>query len=241
MAMVGIFKLNETSQLGGVTPQGEGVSLVNTIKDWTMVEVDESKISSIQEFSVKYVDDKYKDAVNAPQQPGAYNEPAYKIEGIGDKLRIENNPGQITYGIPGVEDGLKIEHPDVLDNKSQKNFTEEDVKPYKELHNFIKKYDKKCVVRNELKGEICDVEDDIADTKVLAQTILYYFVNEWKDRSEELKNKNKNRVAMDKFAKTLLDDETKMRADLNDGMSKIKKILQKEEKIKKIVEVKYKK
>ena len=241
MAMVGIFKLNKIEGLGGVTPQGDGVSLVNTIKDWNMVEVDESKISSIQEFSVKYVDEKFKESINAPQQAGAYNEPAYKIEGVGDKLRMETNPGQVVVGLPTVEDGTSVTHPDELDDKSQKNFTEEDVKPYKELYNFIVNYDKKCVLRNEIRSDICDVEDDIADTKILAQSILYYFAYEWKNRSEDLKNKNKNREAMDKITNEILSDDTKLRADLENGLEKVTEIIKKEARIKKIVEEKYKK
>lgn len=238
--MIGIFKTNEIETIGGTTPQGDGVELNGDIKDWNVVVVPDEQISSIQEFNVTYVDDNFADAINGPQQEGAYNAPAFEEGGIGDKLRFELNPNQVASGIEGVEDGTKLTSPDEMDDKSQKNFTSEDVKPYKAAYNYIKKLDAKCVLRNNIRGNIKDLEDDLADTKVAAQTALYYFANEWNSRTDVQKNANPQKASMDKLASKLLSDEVKMRTDLENGISKLNEIIETEQKINDVIAETYK-
>jgi len=234
-----ILKDNYIATVGGTVPQGDGVSVVGRINDWTVVEVADDAIPSIQEFSAQPVEDGFADAINGPQEEGAYNAPLFKIENYGDKMLIENNPGQKIYGIEGVEDGTEIVSPDLRDDQSQKNFTAEDVAAYKSAVAFIKKYDAKSVLRNQIRGNIVDIEDDIADTKVATQMALYYFAHEWNTRTQAQKDANPAKENMEILAKKLLSDEVKMRADLSNGIDTINDIIEKEATINKFVSANY--
>lgn len=237
--MIGIFKANNIATIGGTTPQVAGVKIVGQIGDWTVVSVEDYAISSVQEFNIQPVDDSFADAINGPQSEGAYNAAALQIIGFGDKMRIENNPGQTIVGVDGIDDGTPLVHPDELDTESKKNFTSEDVAAFKTASAFIKKYDAKSVLRNQIRGSIVDVEDDIADTKVAIQTALYYFAHEWNSRTPEQKASNSAREQMDKLTSKLLSDDVKMRADLKDGIDSLNEIIEKEETINKFVSENY--
>ena len=232
--MVGIFKTNEVATIGGTTPQGDGVEVEGSVKDWNVATIPDDKISSIQEFNVTYVSDDFAKAINGPQHEGAYNAPAYEIGGIGDKLRFELNPNQVTA------DGKKLESPDEKDDRSQKNFSSEDVKPYKNAYATIKKIDAKSVLRNNIRGNIIDLEDDLADTKVAAQAAMYYLANEWNSRTDEQKAKNPQKDAMNSLTKKLLSNDVKMRADLSNGIEKLNKIIETEADINKFITKTYK-
>jgi hypothetical protein len=227
--MTGIFKVNEISTIGGTTPQGEGIEIVGQIGDWTVVTVEDSAISGVQEFNIQPIDDNYLKGITGPQAEGAYNAAAYGVTSFGDKMRFENNPDQIIVGIPGIPDGTKIVSADEKDTESQKNFTSEDVAAYKQAQAFIKKYDAKSVLRNQIRGNIVDVEDDIADTKVAVQTALYYFAHEWQSRTQAQKDSNPAKEQMEQLSKKLLSDDVKMRADLKNGIETLNEILEKEE------------
>lgn len=226
--MQGILKENYISTIGGTTPQGTGVNVVGSINGWIVVDVVDSAISSIQEFNIQPVEDGFAEAVNSPQVEGAYNADAYKINGYGDKMRPENNPNAVIVGVAGVTDGTPIESFDSKDDKSKMNFTSEDVAAYKNARSFIKKYDAKSVLRNQIRGNIVDIEDDIADTKVASQMALYYFAHEWQTRTQAQKDANPSKDNMEILATKLLSDDTKMRADLSNGIESINDILDKE-------------
>lgn len=238
--MEGILKVNEIPTLGGVTPQGDGVKITANFSGWVVVEVDDSAISSIQEFNIQPVSDGFSAAVNGPSSEGAYNQSEMTIRSFGDEMKFVNNPGQVIVGIEGVADGTPIEHPDDKDTISKKNFTSEDVAPYKEARRWIKKYDAKSVLRNQIRGKIVDVEDDIADTKVLTQFALYYFAHEWNTRTQDQKDSNPAKNSMDQLTSKLLSDDIKMRADLKDGLEVVKEIVEKEIEINKFVNENYK-
>jgi|SaaInlStandDraft_4_1057021.scaffolds.fasta_scaffold31054_2 hypothetical protein len=238
--MEGILKTNDIATIGGTTPQGDGVEVIGQIGEWTVVSVEDSAISSVQEFNIQPVDDNFSEAINGPQQEGAYNAPAFNVDGFGDKMRIENNPDQVIVGVEGMEDGTIIESPDSKDDKSQKNFTSEDVADYKNAYAFIKKYDAKSVLRNQIRGKIVDVEDDIADTKVAVQTAMYYFAHEWNTRTPAQKDANPAKDNMEKLSNKLLSDDTKMRADLSNGIESLVDIIEKEATINKLVTDNYK-
>lgn len=238
--ITGIYKPNEVQTIGGTNPQGENVNLSGEIKGWQVVEVDESQISALQEFNIQPVYDGFVEAITGPQQEGAYNAPAYEIGGTGDKMRFELNPGQTSDGIEGVEPGIVLTSPDEMDDKKQQNFTSEDVVPYKDAYQFIKKYDAKSVLRNQIRGQVKDVEDDIADTKVAIQMAMYYMAYEWDSRTDAQKSANPNKVKMDTLTAKLLSDETKMRADLTNGIDKINEIISGEDQINAIVTENYK-
>jgi len=240
MAITGIYKSNDIETVGGTSPQGSGVALSGEIKDWQVVTVEEDSISSVQEFNIQPVSDDFVEAINGPQQEGAYNAPAYTVEGTGDKLRFENNPGQLSDGIEGVKSGITLTSPDELDDKSQKNYTSEDVKSYKEAYSFIKKYDAKSVLRNQIRGNIKDVEDDIADTKIAIQMAMYYMAYEWNSRTDAQKSTNPSKAGMDTLTEKLLSDSTKLRADLSNGLDKISEIISTEAEINKLVTENYK-
>jgi hypothetical protein len=157
--MVGIFKTNEIETIGGTTPQGDGVEISGDIGGWQVVEIAEDQISSVQEFNIQMVDDNILTDMDGPQQEGAYNAPAYELEGTGDKLTFEMNPGQETHGIEGVEDGTPMTSPDEKDDKSQKNFSAEEVRPYKNAYAAVKKITAKSVLRDDIRGTIIDIED----------------------------------------------------------------------------------
>jgi len=237
--MQGILKDNYVETVGGTTPQGTNISIVGNINGWTVVEVADEAISSVQEFNIQPVEDGFSEAINGPQVEGAYNKPAFSINGYGDKMRPENNPNAVIVGIEGIEDGTPIESFDAKDDKSQKNFTSVDVAPYKNARAFIKKFDAKSVLRNQIRGNIVDIEDDIADTKVASQMALYYFANEWNTRTQAQKDVNPSKDNMEKLATKLLSDETKMRADLANGIESINDIVEKEETINKFVSENY--
>lgn len=234
-----ILKDNFMDTIGGVLPQGDGVSVVGRINDWTVVDVKDSAISSIQEFNAQPVSDGFAKSVTGPQVEGAYNAPSTQIRSFGDKMRPENNPGQVIVGIPGIPDGTVIEMRDSKDDKSQKVFTSEDVQDYKNAVSWVKKYDAKSVLRNQIRGKIVDIEDDIADTKVASQMALYYFAHEWQTRTQLQKDTNPASESMEKLASTLLSDEIKMRADLKDGIESMAEIVEKEESINKFVTENY--
>lgn len=235
-----IFKTNNVATIGGTTPQGENIKIVGMIGDWLVADVPEKSLSSIQEFNVQPVSDGFADAINGPQHEGAYNAPALSVNTFGTKMMIERNPDQVIVGVEGIPDGTKLVHPDVLDDKSKKNFSSEDVAAYKVASSFIKKYDAKSVLRNQIRGNIVDVEDDIADTKVASQLALYYFAHEWQSRTQAQKDANPARDSMEQLANKLLSDEVKMRADLIDGIESINEIVEKEESINKFIADNYK-
>jgi len=238
--MVAVFKTNEIETIGGTTPQGDGIELSGEIKDWNVVEIADDMISSIQEFNVTYVADDFAEAISGPQHEGAYNAPAYEIGGTGDKLRFELNPGQVTVGVEGVEDGTPMTSPDDMDDRSQKNFTLEEATPYKNAYATIKKITAKSILRDNIRGNIIDLEDDIADTKVAVQTALYYFANEWNLRTEAQKVSNPHRTSMDSLTTKLLSDDVKMRADLSNGIEKLNKIIETEAAINTLITETYK-
>lgn len=241
MAIVGIYKTNNIQTVGGTTPQGTNVSLGGSIKDWQVVSIeDDTEISAYQEFDIQPVDNSFIDAIKGPQQEGAYNAPAYTIEGSGDKMRFENNPGQTSDGIEGVEQGVTLTSPDAMDDKGQKNFSADDVQPYKDAYAFIKKYDAKSVLRNQIRGNVKDIEDDIADTKVAIQMAMYYMAHEWNSRTESEKSQNPKKDGMNALTNKLLSDKTKLRADLSNGIEKINEIVSTEAEINKIVTENYK-
>ena len=236
--MIGVFKENEIVTVGGTVPQGEGVEIVGAINDWTIVEVPEDKISSLQEFNIQYISNDIAEAIDKPQQEGAYNAPAYKIENIGDKLRFETNPNQVAVGIEGVEDGTKLTSPDEMDDKTQKNFTSEDVKPYKRAYSTIKKLENKEILRTKIRGNVKDLEDDLADMKIMSQALLYYFINEAKDGN---KNISKYEKSMTVLSNKLLNDDLTLRVDLSNGIDKLVQIIEDENKISEIITVNYSK
>lgn len=235
--MIGIFKTNEIETVGGTVPQGDGVELAGDLAGWGIVEVDESAIASVQEFDIQMVDDSILTDMDGPQQEGAYNAPAYKLEAIGDKLTFEMNPGQEAYGVEGVEDGTSMTSPDEMDDQSQKNFSAEEVAPYKSAYATIKKMTAKSILRDDIRGNIIDIEDDLADTKAAVQGIMYYLTNEWNLRTDAQKATNNN---MTKFADKLLSDEVKMSSELQDGITKMNTILENEEAINNLVSETYK-
>lgn len=235
--MVGIFKTNEIETIGGTTPQGNGVEINGEVAGWNIVEVADDAISSIQEFNVQMVDDSTIKDLSGPQHDGAYNAPAFKNEQIGDKLTFEMNPGQEAVGIEGVEDGTPMTSPDEMDDKSQKNYSAEEAKPYKSAYAKIKKISAKSVLRDNIRGNIIDIEDDLADTKAAVQTVMYYMTNEWSLRTDTQKATNPKMTA---FADKLLSDDVKMTLDLTDSVSKMNTILENEEAINKIVKDTYK-
>ncbi len=237
--MVGIFKTNDIETIGGTTPQGDGIKLVGTVGDWTVVDVADHAISSVQEFNIHPVADDFATSITGPQQEGAFNEEAKKINSFGDKMRYETNPSQVIIGVDGVSDGTKLVSPDEMDTESKKNFTSEDVKAYKVATEYIKKYDAKSVLRNQIRGNIIDIEDDIADTKTALQAAIYYMVYEWNNRTDAEKEKNPSKNAMDALSAKLLSDEVKMRVDLADGINKLNTFLETEEKINTFVTEQY--
>jgi len=235
--MIGIFKTNDIETVGGTVPQGDGVELAGELAGWGIVEVADDAISSVQEFDIQMVDDNLLADIEGPQQEGAYNAPAYKLEAIGDKLTFEMNPGQEAFGVEGVEDGTKMTSPDEMDDQSQKNFNAEEVAPYKAAYATIKKMTAKAVLRDNIRGNIIDIEDDLADTKLAVQTIMYYVTNEWNLRTDAQKATNPK---MTQFADKLLSNEVKMTADLHDGVSKMNTILENEAAINDLVSETYK-
>jgi hypothetical protein len=96
------------------------------------------------------------------------------------------------------------------------------------------------VLRNQIRGNIVDIEDDIADTKVASQLALYYFAHEWQSRTQAQKDANPARDSMEQLANKLLSDEVKMRADLVAGIESINEIVEKEESINKFIADNYK-
>lgn len=238
--MQGILKDNYIETIGGTVPQGKDVNIIGQLNGWTIVEIADEAISSFQEFNIQPIDDNFSKAITGPQQEGAYNEYAYGVKNFGDKMRLENNPNQVIVGIPGIPDGTPIELPASKDDKTQKNFTAEEVQPYKNARNFIKKYDAKSILRNQIRGNIVDIEDDIADTKIASQMLLYYFAHEWNNRTPDQKNANPSKNNMDRLVSKLLSDETKLRADFTNGMESINDILEKEEIINTFVTNNYK-
>ncbi|RLC44187.1 MAG: hypothetical protein DRH57_09390 [Candidatus Cloacimonadota bacterium] len=235
--MIGIFKTNEIETVGGTVPQGDGVELAGDIAGWGIVEIDESAISSVQEFDIQMVDDSILTDMDGPQQEGAYNAPAYELEAIGDKLTFEMNPGQEAYGIEGVEDGTSMTSPDEMDDQSQKNYSSDEVAPYKAAYATVKKITAKSILRDDIRGNIIDIEDDLSDTKAAVQGIMYYLTNEWNLRTDAQKATNPN---MTKFTDKLLSDEVKMSSELQDGITKMNTILENEEAINNLVSETYK-
>lgn len=235
--MIGIFKTNEIETVGGTVPQGDGVELAGEIAGWGIVEIPDDKISSVQEFDIQMVDASILVDMNGPQQEGTYNAPAYKLEGIGDELTFEMNPGQEAFGIEGVEDGTKMTSPDEMDDKSQKSYSANEVAPYKSAYATIKKITAKSILRDDIRGNIIDIEDDLSDTKAAVQGIMYYLTNEWNLRTDAQKATNPE---MTKFTNKLLSDEVKMSSELQDGVSKMNTILENEEAINDLVTATYK-
>jgi len=236
--ILGIFKENEISGLGGVTPQTDNVELAGQLDGWSFVKVDETKVSSIQEFNVQYIDNSIAEGLGAPESTGAYNAEAYKVGGYGDKLRPEVNPGQQYTSVDGKT--VTMTSPDDLDDKSQKNFSEEDVKPYKQAIEFIKKYTAKTILRDGIRSEIKDLGDDIADTKRALKTTLYYFLYEWKNRTDAERSQNPNRASMNALANKLLNDEEKTKLDIDSSFGKMIDIMKDEDAIQKYIKENYK-
>lgn len=234
-----ILKENNIATIGGTLPQGEDIKVVGRIGSWTVVEVPDEKLSAIQEFAAQPVADNFAEGVNGPKAEGAYNDQMLNTPHFGVKMMIDNNPGQRVYGVDGVDDGTELKFANSMDTQSKKNFTAEDVAPYKAVEAFIKKFDAKSVLRNQIRGNIADIEDDIADTKVASQMALYYFAHEWQTRTQAQKDANPAKNSMEVLAAKLLSDDVKMRSDLKDGIDSINEIVEKEETINKFVAENY--
>ncbi len=234
-----IFKENSIASIGGVLPQGEDIKITARIGTWIVADVPDEKLSAIQEFNAQPVSDDFTTQVTSPQAEGAYNAPSLTVDHFGTKMQIVRNPGQRVYGVEGMADGAELRSADDMDTQSKKNFTAEDVEPYKIAEAFIKKFDAKSVLRNQIRGNIVDIEDDIADTKVASQLALYYFAHEWQTRSQAQKDANPSKDAMEVLATKLLSDDVQMRADLKNGIDSINEIVEKEETINKFVAANY--
>lgn len=227
-----IFKENAMPMVGGITPQVEGVKIVARTGDWIVAEVDDNQLSAIQEFNVQPIVDGFADAITGPQVEGSLGDGLKGIENFGNKMLPENNPGQDT-------NGHNIRPTDYKDDKSKKNFTSEDVAPFRAANAYVKKYDAKSVLRNQIRGNIVDIEDDIADTKIASQLALYYFAHEWQTRTQAQKDANPAKDNMEYLATKLLSDDVKMRADLAHGIDSINEIVEKEETINKFISENY--
>lgn len=234
-----ILKENNIATIGGTLPQGEDIKIIGRIGSWSVADVPDEKLSAIQEFSAQPVADDFAAGVTGPKAEGAYNDQMLNTPHFGVKMMIENNPGQRVYSIDGVQDGTELKSANEMDTQSQKNFTAEDVAAYKVVDAFIKKFDAKSILRNQIRGNIADIEDDIADTKVASQLALYYFAHEWQTRSQAQKDANPAKDAMEVLSAKLLSDDVKMRADLKDGIDSINQIVEKEEAINKFVAENY--
>ena len=236
-----IFKTNNIPSLGGTTPQVSGVKLMGTTgtSDWTIADVPDEQLSAIQEFDAQPMADGFVDAYKGPSLEGAYNSPVFEVDSFGSKVMLERNVGQSLAGVEGAAPGATLTHPDEKDTTSKKNFTSEDIAPFKVAEAFLKKFDTKTVLRNKIRGNIVDIEDDIADTKVASQLALYYFAHEWQTRTQAQKDANPAKVNMEALATKLLSDDVKMRADLSNGISSINEIVEKEEIINKFVASNY--
>jgi len=226
MAVTGILKINKIAGLGGVTPQVQGAELKGDNYGWTMVKVKKEEVSKLQEFNIQFIDDDIPDKLDKPADEGSHDEIMKQINGFGEKHKMELRRGEIVIDKDGNEH--KIQHPDDLDDKGRKNYTVEYVAQHKEAKKVIDKINKKSVLRNNIRGNIKDIEDDLADMKIATQIALYYFVNEMK-----------NNKKLSKFAEKVLSDNVKMRVDLKNGSEKLMEIFEDEMNIKKIVEEKY--
>lgn len=222
--MEAILKMNEIPTIGGVIPQGDNITVVGHVNGWTVVDVADSAISAIQEFGAQPVEQGFADAINGPSMVGARNARMLQVNGFGDKMKIELNP-------QNAPDGTPILPPDHLDDRTPASYTEDDVQPYKNAIAWLAKFDNKSVLRNQIRGNIVDIEDDIADTKILSQLAMYYFAHEWQTRTQAQKDANPAKDNMEVLSSKLLSDEVKMRADLKDGIESVVDILEKEERI----------
>ena len=229
--MVGLIQDNYIYQLGDVTPQLSSVKILGQFDGWTIIEFDEKDYSALQEFSIKIVDneDIFKEAVNAPESVGSWNE-GMELNTFGNDLA--KSMVMETYD---PLTGEKLENADMADDKDRRNITEEDVKPFKIASNYIRKFNLKVKTRNKLK-EVKDLEDDLADTKFLLNFALTYLAEEWKNKSEGHKNMNPKRKEMDTIAEKIISSDFVKR---NDKLEKMKKIFEEEDKINKIVKENY--
>lgn len=231
--MVGIFKFNNVETLGGVTPQIPGVELITVINGWQVVLVPDELVSAVQEFGIIPVDVEFAKDIVGPTESGDALKTVYSINGYGDKMRVENNPGQVD------SNGNKMLSLNV--DEESRYISEDQAKPYKNAYNKLKLLLKKILMRNDIRGNVKDLKDDIADMKNLAQFNLYYFSSEWKSRTDAQRGGNPYASSMNILANKILSDEFKMTLDSTDIVAKIKKIIDEEKTIDTFIANNYKK
>jgi len=230
--MVGLIQDNYIYQLGGVTPQLQSVKILGKFDEWTVIEFDEKDYSALQEFSIKIVEDEelIKKAINAPQNVGKWNE-GMELNTFGNELANDLFNGDGFNPLTGE----KYEKVDDADDKDRINITQEDVEPFIKANNFMRKFNLKIKLRNNLK-KIKDIEDDLADAKFLLNFSLMYFAEEWGNKSEGHKNMNPKRKEMDLIADKIKKNDFIKR---NDKLEKMEKIFKEEDEILKLVQEKY--
>jgi len=229
--MVGLIQDNYIYQLGGVTPQLNSVKILGQFNGWTVIEFDEKDYSALQEFSIKIVDneDVFKEAVNAPENVGGWNE-GMELNTFGNDLA--KSIEKITFD---PITNTKLESADNADERDRRNITEEDVKPFRIASQYIRKFNLKTKTRNKLK-KIKDIEDDLADAKFLLNFSMMYLAEEWDNKSEGHKNMNPKRKEMDLIAENVKNSDFIKR---NDKLEKMKKIFEEEDKINNLVQENY--
>jgi len=152
----------------------------------------------------------------------------FKLYPIDEKIAI----GLILNGNIKTDDGVDVEVE--ADDGDEIKLTDEEKELIEKSKKYMNLLEKKFIVRANVR-KYKDLEDDIADTKLLLEFVLGYIKEDYENKSDEEKLKmDKNiREMVEKFIK--LFDKYNLRIKDEKNYNKIEKIIQDEINISKIV------
>ena len=152
----------------------------------------------------------------------------FKLYPIDEKIAI----GLILNGNIKTDDGVDVEVE--ADDGDEIKLTDEEKELIEKSKKYMNLLEKKFIVRANVR-KYKDLEDDIADTKLLLEFVLGYIKEDYENKSDEEKLKmGKNvREMVEKFIK--LFDKYNLRIKDEKNYNKIEKIIQDEINISKIV------
>jgi len=142
-----------------------------------------------------------------------------------------------------VANGLRIldsivDEDDGTPGETNFKLSQQDIKDKEEAEKFINKLNKKLQTRFKI-SEITDLEDDLTDLKRLAQSLVMFVVDDWKNKPTEQQEKSKFKEIIPQLEE-VMKENIHILPSFEKDLEKIESIIRKEMDISEIVKTFYK-
>lgn len=203
-----IYKENFIPGVGGTHPQGIEVGLAY-YQGWNLANCPIDKVHDYKEFDFISVTNQVARGLQVLDSTTLED---VEISTEGDKILIEEVSANIT-----------LSEQDKLDMEAAKT--------------FINNIELKLVTRAKVR-EMKDLEDDLVDVKRLAQTLITFTVDDWKNKPAAEKDASKFKSVMENLS-TVVSDNIGVLSTIEKDLQKIEDIVDLEVSIAKVVDEYY--